>query len=131
MDYRKKIMIPLLMLIFVAAFTSPCAARNAVFSWTANDEQVDGYKLYYKTGSSGPPYNGVGAIGGSSPVLTGNTITYNLQGLADSETYYFALTAFVGGLESGYTGEIVLPAIQGNDNPPIPQILSIKVKVVR
>jgi len=84
-------------------------ARDVSFIWSPNPESVDGYRIYYKTGSSGPPYNGTGAGEGPSPVATGNVTTYTLHGLSDTETYYFALTAYLGTNESGYSTEIVLP----------------------
>ncbi len=84
------------------------SARVVTFVWTANPETVESYKIYYKTGSSGEPYNGTGAEEGSSPVVTGNVQTYTLHDLSDTETYYFALTAYLGAEESNYSDEIVL-----------------------
>ena len=82
-------------------------ARDITFTWTANPDTVDGYKLYYKTGGSGPPYDGTGALEGPSPVATGNVTTFTLHNLADKETYYFAITATNGTLESDYSEELV------------------------
>ena len=87
-------------------------ARDVTFTWTANSEQVDGYRLYYKTGESGgSPYNGTGVTEGNSPVDTGNVTTFTLHGLADSETYHFVLTAVAGELESDYSTELTLQAL--------------------
>ena len=85
-------------------------ARDVSFIWSPNSETVDGYRIYYKTGSSGPPYDGTGTVEGPSPVATGNVTNFILHGLSDTETYYFVLTAFLGSLESAYSTEIVLPA---------------------
>lgn len=94
------------------------AARNVSFTWNANPEAVDGYKLYYKVGTSGPPYNGTGAAEGSSPVATGNVTSFTLHGLSETETYYFVLTAYKGTLESSYTQEVILaPVAAGNILP--------------
>ncbi|MHB8790631.1 MAG: Ig-like domain-containing protein, partial [Desulfobulbaceae bacterium] len=103
--------------IVLSAETPPAVGRDVSFAWTANPETVDGYKLYYKTGSSGPPYDGTGATEGDSPILTGNVTTFTLHGLSDTETYYFTLTAYQGEVESNYTAVIVLPPSSVNSPP--------------
>ncbi|MCL7489213.1 MAG: cadherin-like domain-containing protein, partial [Desulfobulbaceae bacterium] len=92
--------------------------RDISFVWTANAETVDGYRLYYKTGSSGPPYDGTGISESSSPVATGNVTGFTLHGLSETDTYYFALTAYRGTEESGFSDEIMLPPSQVN-SPPV------------
>ncbi len=92
------------LLVFNATNSS---AGDVTFVWTANSETVEGYRLYYKTGSSGAPYNGTGATEGPSPVVTGNVQTFTLHDLSDTETYYFTLTAYLGAEESNYSDEIV------------------------
>jgi len=92
-------------------------ARDVTFTWTANSEQVDGYRLYYKTGETGgSPYNGIGITEGNSPVDTGNVTTFTLHGLTDTDTYYFVLTAMAGEQESDYSTELTLEALP--DTPP-------------
>ena len=85
-------------------------ALDVTLQWDANTEpDLDGYKVYYKTGSSGPPYNGTGATEGDSPIDIGNVTTYSLHGLTDGVTYFFAVTAYdneVLPLESGYSNEV-------------------------
>jgi hypothetical protein len=89
--------------------------KDATLMWSKNTESdLDGYKVYYKSGSSGPPYNGMGAMEGDSPI----TITlqelynpeqpeYSIHGLDDNEDYYFVLTAYdIYGRESGYSNEV-------------------------
>lgn len=103
--------------IILLSLSIPAAAiaRDVTFSWSANPETVDGYRLHYKTGSGGEPYNGVGATEGDSPVETGNVTSYTLRNLSDTETYYFALTAYLGTEESSYSTEVVLaPVVQGS-----------------
>jgi len=95
--------------IFVFPVTNSLG-RDVSFVWTANPETVDGYRIYYKTGTSGAPYDGSGSTDGASPVVTGNVTSFTLHGLSDTETYYFALTAYLGAEESDYSTEIVLPA---------------------
>ena len=103
-------------------FITPTYALDVTLAWDANTEpDVAGYKLYYKTGSSGPPYNGSAAAEGDSPItLTINSrrASYNLDdpdnpeftltGLDDAEVYFFAVTAYdneVGSRESGFSNE--------------------------
>ena len=112
-------------LYFLAFFyfvfaASTAQARNVTFSWTANTEPVDGYRLYYKTGTTGgSPYNGTGATEGASPVTTGNVTTFTLSGLSDSETYFFVLTAVAGSLESDYSAELLLDPLPDQSAPGI------------
>lgn len=90
-------------------------ARDVSFKWNANTDKIDGYKLYYKTGSSGVPYKGKGIKEGKSPIKIGKKLTNKtLHNLSDTETYYFVLTAYKGKKESSYTAEIVL---KGNSTP--------------
>jgi PKD repeat protein len=95
------------------------AVRDVSFLWATNPEAVDGYRLYYKTGSSGPPYDGFTALEGPSPVETGNVTSFTLHGLSETETYYFALTAYAGTLESAYSQEIVLPPSSAGNVLPL------------
>ena len=90
-------------------------ALDVTLGWDANTEpHVVGYKVYYKTGSSGPPYNGTGAAQGSSPVTVpigdladSDNPEYRLSGLSDSEVSFFVVTAYdTEGLESGYSNEV-------------------------
>ena len=75
-------------------------AMEVTLQWYANTEpDLDGYKVYYKTGSSGPPYNG--------PIVVGNTTTYELTGLDNNEVYFFVVIAYdTEGLESDYSNEV-------------------------
>ena len=97
--------------------------KSVQFQWAANKEQVDGYKLYYKTGTKGgPEYNGTGANEGDSPIDVGNTTSFNLSGLQADKRYYFAITAYKGNEESTYSKEIVLWT---GDTPAAPVIINI------
>ncbi len=102
-----------LLLLLICLQTTFAMARDVEFSWTANTEQIEGYKLYYKSGDiPGPPYNGTEATEGTSPVSTGDTTTYTLHNLADDQTYYFALKAYNGDTESNYSDELVLAPLE-------------------
>jgi VCBS repeat-containing protein len=97
-----------LILLCFTLLASTVQARDVVFSWTANSEPVDGYRLYYKTGTSGAPYDGTGALEGNSPVDTGNVTRFTLHGLSDTQTYYFVVTAVSGAQESNYSTELTV-----------------------
>ncbi|UCG66877.1 MAG: fibronectin type III domain-containing protein [Deltaproteobacteria bacterium] len=97
-----------LTLTLLFSFTAPTYAVDVTLEWDANTEpDLAGYNVYYKTGSSGPPYNGTGAIQGNSPIDVGNVTQFTLTGLADGVTYFFVVTAYnTGDLESGYSNEV-------------------------
>jgi hypothetical protein len=98
--------------IFVSAFVAslfcfltPGYSRDVSLAWNS-DPAVDGYKLYYKAESSGPPYNGAGAAEGDSPVDVGWFSEFTLRALSDDEDYYFVVTAYNSEGESGYSNEV-------------------------
>jgi len=89
--------------------------KDATLMWSKNTESdLDGYKVYYKSGSSGSPYNGMGAMEGDSPITIPLQELYNpeqpeytIHGLDDNEDYYFVLTAYdIYERESGYSNEV-------------------------
>jgi len=73
-------------------------AGQVVLAWDANTEPaVSGYKLYYGTATR--TYG--------APVGVGNVLTYTATGLADGQTFFFAVTAYdTFGNESGYSNEV-------------------------
>ena len=78
------------------------------------EPDIDGYYIYYKTGTSGAPYNGTGAEEGNSPFKA--TLAeladlanpeYTIQGLSDTETSFIVVTAYdAEGNESRYSNEV-------------------------
>ena len=97
-------------LLSLVCFTSPAMAKRVTLSWETNREpDLEGYRLYYKTGSSGDRvltnYDGsgltfVGAPYDGQPVASGFSIrtadlpqpdaakvTCSLSGLLDDEPY--------------------------------------------
>lgn len=88
------------------------------FQWTANSDQVTGYKLYYKVGmNSAPPYTGTGLDQGKAPILIGPVTTYTVTGLDSSKTYHFVLSAYNKDGESGLSKVITV-----NPTPTINEI---------
>ncbi len=95
--------------------TGPAGAVDITLQWDANVEpDLMGYKVYYKTDSSGPPYTGSGAQQGSSPirvlaseVSSGAICQFTLNDLDETKTYYFAVTACdASENESDYSNEV-------------------------
>ncbi|HIJ87678.1 MAG TPA: hypothetical protein HPP97_08335 [Desulfuromonadales bacterium] len=83
-------------------------------SWDANSEpDLGGYKVYYTADSSSLPFDGVGAVEGTSPVDVHNLTTATISGLDPNRTYYVAVTAYdTSGLESPYSNVVaVLEAV--------------------
>jgi len=107
-----------IIILILALFFSPAQSPFAAdinLAWNSNTESdLDGYKVYYKTGSSGAPYNGTGAAEGNSPITIPlddlsdlDNPLYILHGLSDSETYYCVITAYnTDGDESGFSNEV-------------------------
>ena len=88
---------------------------DVTLAWTTNTESdLGGYYIYYKTGTSGAPYNGTGLDEGDSPITVPLAVfadpsnpEYALHGLSDTETTYFVLTAYDSeNNESGFSNEV-------------------------
>ncbi|KJS00640.1 MAG: hypothetical protein VR65_11685 [Desulfobulbaceae bacterium BRH_c16a] len=96
--------------VLAAVFTSAFAsAADYSFSWSANPEPVEGYKLYYKKGGdAGPPFDGTDSASGPSPVKFGKQTSFVVTGLADDATYHFSLTAYNGSDESAFTETVTV-----------------------
>ena len=108
---------------------APAFAKDYTFTWSANPEPVEGYKLYYKKdGAAAPPFDGTGATAGASPIDVGKVTTYTITGLEDNATYHFALTAYSGSEESGYSAIVTVNPAAASNTAPAPQLLQIKVK---
>jgi len=91
--------------ILFLQFSAPSYAADVTLAWDAStSENIIGYKVYYRKGRRGPPYNGKGANEGDSPVDVGNVTTYTLTSLSDTERYYFVVSAYDSSKrESGYS----------------------------
>jgi hypothetical protein len=99
--------------IYLALITT-AHGMEVTLRWDANTEtNLGGYKVYYKTGSSGPPYQ--------SPITMTlaqdenpdpNIVEFTVQGLVAYTKYYFVVTAYNNAdpsLESDYSNEVSLP----------------------
>ena len=104
----------------------PSYATDVTLAWD-EDPLVSGYYVYYKTGSSGEPYDGTGAREGSSPVNVPsshdenlsdpNMVEFTLHDLSEDEDYFFVVTAYNDRLESPASPEAY---IYGPNNIPDP-----------
>lgn len=106
--------VPICLILILAAcllcLPANVLAKDVSFVWSANQEQVTGYKLYYKTGTDlSEPYHGVGLAQGDSPIIVGDVSTYTVTGLADDENYQFVLTAYNDYGESEYSAVVTIP----------------------
>jgi len=97
-------------IVLLLCFVKLGYAKDVTLEWDPNTEaDLAGYKVYYKTGSSGEPYDCTGAAEGDSPVNVGNVTTYTLHDLAEGVAYFFVVTAYdTEGLESDYSNEVTL-----------------------
>ena len=117
--------IVLLCLLLVVPFS--VNAAQVKLKWDANNEDdLAGYKVYYKTASPGEPYNGASADQGASPLIVPlaslsdfNNPEFTLTGLSNDQVYYFVITAYnEEELESGYSNEVdglVISLTQGQN----------------
>jgi len=90
-------------------------AADVTLAWTGNTEpDLAGYYIYYKSGTSGAPYNGTGVDEGNSPIkIPLGTFAdpanpeYTLHGLSDTMTSYLVLTAYdTEDNESSFSNEV-------------------------
>lgn len=116
---RKGIMI----FLFLLVMTNLAQAKDVTFRWTAVDEPLTGYKLYYKTGAdSQPPYIGIGLNPEGSPIMVGKVTSYTVTGLSTDETYHFVVTAYNASGESGFSSVVTI----GPSDAPV--IIDITIK---
>lgn len=100
----------LLALVLLVGIVSDLYGASVTLRWDGSPGQnTAGYKVYYEKGKPGPPYRGVGANEGPSPINVGNTTTFTLTGLNEAETYYVAVTCYdAQGRESPYSGDVAI-----------------------
>ena len=98
----------LVFIITLFSLPSPAHSFDLTLEWDANTEpDLAGYKLYYKTGAAGPPYAGMGAAEGDSPIDVLDVTQFTIHGLDIGVTYHFVVTAYdTEDNESGYSNEV-------------------------
>lgn len=114
--------IALILVAILFCFQSSSYAADITLKWAANTEpDLAGYKIYYKTGFSGAPYDGVDIDQGSSPIsltvddpddpyyVDPDNPEFLLTGLDDNEDYFLVVTAYDNEEpynESGFSNEV-------------------------
>jgi hypothetical protein len=102
-------------------------AADVTLAWAANAEpNLAGYYIYYKTDTSGAPYNGMGVEEGDSPIKISleeftdpSSPEYTIHGLSDTEIYFFVTTAYdTEGNESGFSNEVYYINVPASNLPP-------------
>jgi hypothetical protein len=88
--------------LLLGAGLGQAAAAQVTLAWDPNSEpDLAGYKLYQGTAT--------GTYG--TPVTVGNVTTYTVSGLADGQSFFFAVTAYdTVGNESGFSNEVAYTA---------------------
>jgi hypothetical protein len=99
------------------------------FAWDKNTESdLAGYYIYYKTGSSGAPYDGIGADEGNSPIQIPlanlsdpENPEYTIHGLSDTEASFFVITSYdTANNESDHSNELSFqPSSQSSSAPTL------------
>ena len=92
---RKSLTIFIISLFCVFYSAGISHAKDVSLTWThSTSMDVAGYLLYYKSRTSGPPYEGVGAMEGDSPIDVGYTTNFTIHDLEDGPIYFFVLKAY-------------------------------------
>lgn len=113
-DFKRFFLRGLIFISLTVLLPMPSFAKDYSFSWSANEGQVDGYKLYYKKGGiAGPPFDGNEAYEGVSPINIAGLTSFTITGLEDNTTYHFALTAYSSADESDFTD--IITVFSGDD----------------
>lgn len=115
------IVITCLLLVFGSVTITQAA--DATLKWAANTEDdLAGYKIYYKKGTPGPPYDGIGAriecsnVDENSPIIIPlnrlsdkNNPEITITGLSEIENTFLVVTAYDDEEEpheSGFSNEV-------------------------
>ena len=105
----KRLLLSLLLSLFLVVGVVAAPAEDLGLGWDANTEtNLAGYKVYYKIGSPGPPYDGVGQPEGDSPIDVGNVTEFWFNSIDfRASDFWFVVTAYsTEGYESGYSNEV-------------------------
>jgi hypothetical protein len=79
-------------------------AADVTLAWDANTESdLEGYGVYFRRGSSGPPYDLFGYVS-VDELSNADSPAFTVTGLQSGATYCFAVTAYdASGNESAYS----------------------------
>jgi hypothetical protein len=90
------------------SFGVPALAQTVDLEWDPNlDSNLAGYRLYYQSGSPQPPFLGVEASQGASPIDVGPDSSLGVDLPDDGRIYYFTVTAYdASGYESAYSNVV-------------------------
>lgn len=109
-----------LLLLLLIAWTGSAWGKTVTLSWDASPSSVAGYRIYYDVNSSASPLEGTGATEGASPVDVGNVLSFTLNGLADADEHYFAVTAYDdAGNESAYSNTVYSAPVAASNVAPV------------
>ena len=118
---RLQIIQSILLVLIVLVCSTGAWAKTVTLSWDPSPSDITGYRIYYNTDSSTPPFTGTGATEGGSPIDVGNVLTFTINGLNDADDHYFAVTAYDdAGNESTYSNTVHSPevvVVQPNQAP--------------
>ncbi len=98
---------PSILAMIIALSAPPAYSRDVTLAWDPNSEtNLAGYKLHYKSGSPGEPYDNVVTIA-LDELDDLNNPRHTITGLDDNENYYFVVSAYSNfdgaTVESGYS----------------------------
>ncbi len=101
-------------LIFSVLFAQAASAASVTLTWDRNQEpDIAGYKIYWGTSSRNYQNSTTVYDSATQPLKK----SYNVSGLDEGRTYYFAVTAFdMANQESNFSHEIVRSTPAGNEN---------------
>jgi chitinase len=90
-----------------------CYASTVVLQWDPNtDSDLAGYRVYYKADSANLPFDGTGAVEGTSPIDVHGLTTAKVSGLDPGRTYHLAVTAYnASGVESPFSNIVTIPEL--------------------
>jgi hypothetical protein len=110
-------------LISIGITPHHASAADVTLAWDPNQESdLEGYGVFYKKGSNGPPYD-LGGYVSVGELSDADAPTFTITGLQQDATYYFAVTAYdTSGNESAFSasvcaqvGAVVTPCAASSD----------------
>ena len=120
----------LLATLLISLATTSTAADQIILAWDPNTEpDLEGYVLYGKQESPGPPYDYIDTypeVDLADP-LNPSAVVADLE---SDVTYYFAVTAYdTADNESNYSDEVVFKITLKDTTPPA-KVVNVKIELV-